>query len=296
MPPADPPAPSIDDRHLRSALEFAVLMAREGRKFKPPIKHSKALDKYIKMARIAGKSLPSIRRTVEADEVFRTRIAAGALPELVDPIGKLWLERPAGWEDQVVDLVAQAEAGEEAIDAANELKKAERRRDAAETAAARTRAELVVLHERVTERDEVIDGLRADMVKLTESVDELRAELVDTRNEARHARDREAAALAKLQAADTASRAASLAQGNAEVVRDDALADRAALAAERSELARLAAQEWSLPDAVCEQYLTRECLYRLPAGEMQEALWTFRDRAARLDLCDGALEPRVIGL
>jgi predicted RNA-binding protein with PIN domain len=246
MPPADPPAFSIDDRHLRSALELAVLMAREGRKFKPPMKYPKALDKYIKMARIAGKSLPAIRRTVEADEVFRTRIAAGALPELVDPIGKLWLERPADWEAQLRELVAQAEAEDEAIEAANELKKAERRRDAAETAAARVRAELVVLHERVTERDEVIDGLRADVVKLTESVDELRAELVDTRNEARHARDREAAALAKLEAADADSRAASQAQGQAEVVRDDALADRAELAAERSELARLAASAEAL--------------------------------------------------
>lgn len=246
MPPADSPPPAIDDRHLRSALEFAVLMAREGRKFKPPMKYPKALDKYIKMSRIAGRSLSSIRRTVEADDVFRTRIATGALPELVDPIGKLWLERPAGWQDQMAELVAQVEAEDEAVEAANELKKAERRRDAAETAAARTRAELVVLHERVTERDDVIEGLRTDVVKLTESVDELRVELVDTRNEARHARDREAAALAKLEVVDAAGKAAAAAQGHAELVRDDVLADRAELAAERSELARLAASAEAL--------------------------------------------------
>lgn len=61
-------------------------------------------------------------------------------------------------------------------------------------------------------------------------------------------------------------------------------------------LARQAAREWDLPEEVCEQYLTRECLYRLPAEEMEQALWTFRDRAAALDLCDGALEPRAIVL
>ena len=61
-------------------------------------------------------------------------------------------------------------------------------------------------------------------------------------------------------------------------------------------LARRAAQEWGLPEEVCEQYLTRECLYRLPVGEMERALWTFRDRAAALDLCDAALEPRAIAL
>ncbi|HIF41102.1 MAG TPA: hypothetical protein EYQ74_08385 [Planctomycetes bacterium] len=62
------------------------------------------------------------------------------------------------------------------------------------------------------------------------------------------------------------------------------------------DLARQAAREWDLPEDVCEQYLARECLYRLPAEEMEQALWTFRDRAAALDLCDAALEPRAIAL
>ncbi len=234
-------APPIDHRHLRSALEFAVLMAKEGRKFKPPMKYPKGLEKYLKMSRIPGTSLPSIRRTVEADEAFRSRIATGALPELVDPIGRLWLERPTGWEADIRQLVAEAEASTAATVAANEFKRAEKRRDAAETAATRARAEVVVLQERIAERDSVIDGLRSDAVKLAESVDQLRSELVDTRNEVRHARDREAAALDKLQAAESAREAAFAAQGEAEVVRDDVLADRATLAAERSELARLAA-------------------------------------------------------
>jgi predicted RNA-binding protein with PIN domain len=226
---------------LRSALEFAVLMAKEGRKFKPPMKYPKGLDKYLKMARIPGPSLSSVRRIVEADEVFRTRIAAGALPELVDPIGKLWLERPTGWELEVRRLVAETDAATDAAAAANELKKAEKRREAAETIAARSRAELVTLQERVAERDVTIDELRADVAKLTESLEELRAELVDARNEARHSRDRASAALGKLQAAEAASTEAAAARGQAETVRDEVLADRAVLAAERSELARLAA-------------------------------------------------------
>lgn len=216
-------------------------MAKEGRKFKPPLKYPKGLDKYLKMARIPGPSLSSIRRIVEADDAFRTRIAAGALPELVDPIGKIWLERPDGWEDDLPRLVVEADAAAEAADAAGELKKAEKRRDAAESAAARARAEVVVLQEQVVQRDAVIDDLRTDVVKLTESLGELRAELVDTRNEVRHSRDRAAAALGKLQAAEAASAEASAARGQAETVRDDVLADRSVLAAERSELARLAA-------------------------------------------------------
>jgi hypothetical protein len=233
--------PSIDHRHLRSALEFAVRMAEEGQKFKPPMKFPAGLKKFMKQSRIPTAELAAIRRLVDQDEQFRTRIAAGALPELVDPIGKLWLERPAGWEDALAQLVAEAEASEAAADAAGELKKSEKRREAAEQVAARTRAELVVLQGQVRQREAINEELRKDLAKLSESVGELRSELSDVRTELRHARDREAAATSKLARTEAERAGAVAAQGSAEVVRDDVLADRAVLGAERAELARLAA-------------------------------------------------------
>jgi predicted RNA-binding protein with PIN domain/cell division protein FtsB len=189
-----------------------------------------------------------VRKIVEADETFRRRLAAGALPELVDPIGRIWLERPAGWEDEIRRLAADSEAEEAAADASRQLKRAEKRRDAAEQVAARARAEIVTLTERVAERDEVVEGLRSDLVKLSEEIGSLRAELIDTRTEARHARDREQAAVAKLAAAESARDDAVAARGTAEGVRDQVLADRATLAAERSELARLAATAEALAE------------------------------------------------
>ena len=239
---------AVDDRFLRSALEFAVLIAQEGQKFKPPLKYPPALKKYMGMSRIPTGALGSLRRVVESDEVYRQRLSAGALPELVDPIGKLWLERPVGWEDDIVRLAAEAEAEEHAADAAKQLKRAEKRRVAAEQVAARTRAEVVALQEQVADRNEVIEGLRTDVVKLSEELEMLRADLIDTRNEARHARDREQAAIAKLDAAEHERDTALLARGKAEGVRDDALADRTARKAEQSELARLAATAGALAD------------------------------------------------
>lgn len=239
-------SPAIDHRHLRSALEFAVRMAQEGQKFKPPMKFPAGLKKFMKQSRIPTAELVAIRRLVEHDEQFRTRIAVGALPELVDPIGRLWLERPVGWETSVAQLVAQAEASESAADAAGELKKSEKRREAAEQVAARTRAELVVLQGQARQRDSINDELRKDLVKLTESVGELRSELSDVRAELRHSRDREAAATSKLAKAE-AERAVAP-QGSAEVVRDDVFADRAVLGAERAELSRLAATAEALAD------------------------------------------------
>jgi predicted RNA-binding protein with PIN domain len=241
-------APDIEPRHLRQALEFAVLMAVEGQKFKPPMAYPKGLKKYFGSSRIPTSALASIRRMVDGDDTFRTRIAAGALPELVDPVGKLWLERPDGWEADVVGLIEEAEEAASQADAVRMLAKAEKRREAAEQAAARSRAEIVTLTDRVTERNVVIDGLRSDVQKLVDEVAELRVQLVDTRNDARHARDREAAALQKLQLAEQARNDALEKQGAAEHVRDDVLADRAIVAAERSELARLAASAAALAD------------------------------------------------
>lgn len=241
-------APDIEPRHLRQALEFAVLMAAEGQKFKPPMAYPSGLKKYFKGNRIPTSALGSIRRMVDGDETFRRRIAAGALPELVDPIGKLWLERPEGWEADIVTLAREADEAAAEASAAQQLKKAEKRRDAAEQAAARSRAEIVTLTDQVAERNEVIDGLRSDVQKLVDEIAEVRAELIDTRNDVRHARDREAAALRKLEAAEHARSEAVAKQGAAEHVRDDVLADRAIVAAERSELARLAAAASALAD------------------------------------------------
>lgn len=238
--------PDIDPRHLRSAVEFAVLMAQEGQKFKPPLKYPSTLKRYFTVSRIPTSALAGLARAIERDTEFREAIAAGALPELVDEIGRVWLMRPDGWVRDVADLVDEAETAEAAADAAKQLKKADKRRAAAEQVAARTRAELVVLQQSVAERDEVIEGLRSDIVKLSEEIDAIKAELVDSRIEVRHARDREQSAVDKLQSAEAARDTALAAQGTAESIRDDVLADRTELAAERSELARLAANAESI--------------------------------------------------
>lgn len=240
--------PAIDPRHLRSAVEFSVLMASEGQKFKPPLPYPSSLKRYFSGSRIPSSALAALARAIDRDAEFRRKIAAGALPELVDDIGRLWLSRPDGWSDDVARLAADADARAAEADAVQELKRAEKRRDAAERAATRTRAELVVLQSVVGERDDAIEALRADLVKLGDEVEALRSELVDTRLEARHARDRERSALAKLEAVEAEREAARELAGAAEAVRDGVLADRAVLAAERSEIARLAAHAESLAE------------------------------------------------
>jgi predicted RNA-binding protein with PIN domain len=196
---ADPA--SIEHRHLRSAIEFAVVMADEITKRKAPISVPRELRTVSAKARIPTGSLGRLRRAIDADEAFRTAIAAGALPELVDPIGILWLQRPEGWEARIERLVAEMADEAAEADLRTALRREEKRRRAAEQVAVRLRADVAERNASIGALEADLDGLRADVVKAEDEVAALRAEVVDLRIEARHARDRETAAKAKLDAA-----------------------------------------------------------------------------------------------
>ena len=231
----------VDQRHLRSALEFAVLTAQEGQKLKPSMKFPAGLRTFMKQPRVSSTSLPALRRVVEGDDDFRQRLGRGAVPELVDAVGLLWLQRPDGWEAQLAEMVDAAETAAAEADLVGQLRRSEKRREAAASVAARGQAEIVALALSVTQRDTVIEGLRSDVEKFRDELGAVKAELIDARTEARHARDREAAAVVRASAAEVAVRDAQHAKHDAEHVRDDVLSHRADEVADRSELARLAA-------------------------------------------------------
>ena len=196
---------SIEHRHLRSAIEFAVAMGDEITKRKAAIAVPRELRAMSGKARIPTGSLGQLRRAIDGDDRFRAVIAAGVLPELVDPIGILWLQRPDGWEPRVDDLVAEMGADEADADLRAALRREEKRRRAAEQIAIRLRADVVERDVSIAALHFDVDELRADVVKAEDEAATLRVELVDVRIEARHARDREAAAKAKLEAVSDAS-------------------------------------------------------------------------------------------
>lgn len=187
----------VEHRHLRSALEFAVLMAAEGQKRKPAVPFPKDLRPFFNKPRLTNSALGRLRRCIEGDPVFRTRLSAGALPELVDDIGRLWLADAKGWEQQASVLASAADAAVDDVDLKTQLKRAEKRRAAAEQATVRAQAELVHRDEVAQMQSIEIDDLRAELAKSEEIVFEIRTELLDVRMDVRHARDREAAAEAK---------------------------------------------------------------------------------------------------
>ncbi|WP_394941479.1 NYN domain-containing protein [uncultured Ilumatobacter sp.] len=192
----------VEHRHLRSALEFAVLMASEGQKSKPALPFPKDLRPFFNKPRLPNSALGRLRRCIESDPVFRMRLSAGAMPELIDDIGRLWLANNEGWEQQASILAASADAAVEDGDLKMQLKRAEKRREAAEMAAVRAQAELVTRGEFVQMQSTEIDELRAELAKSDEIRSEIRTELLDVRMDMRHARDREAALTAKIATAN----------------------------------------------------------------------------------------------
>lgn len=189
----------IEHRHLRLALEFAVLIAAEGQKRRPPLPFPKDLKPFLNVQRLPASALGRVRRAVEGDADFRRAITAGAVPELVDDVGMLWLRGGDDWESHAADLVAARDDEAASKDLRKQLKRSDRRRAAAEQAAARSRTELLARDAQIAEQAAEIDGLRSDAAKAHEEAAELRAELVDARNDVRHARDRERAARARLE-------------------------------------------------------------------------------------------------
>ena len=217
--------PALEHRYLRSAIEFAVALAQ---RTKAPDTFPAALKPFVRQPqRIPTAALGKLRRGIDADPEFRRRVADGAVPEVVDEIGIEWLRHDDGWEDRVAKLVAADK--EASIQARDEsaVRRAERRREAAEQAAVRARADLVALHERLDALAAQLAAERAGVGAATEAAAAARAELAEARVAVRHANDRAQGARRKLAALEAERDAATARAVEAERQRDHLLADRA---------------------------------------------------------------------
>jgi predicted RNA-binding protein with PIN domain len=268
----------IPDRVVITALEFAVGIAAAGAKLRPPLAFPVELRPFLKFQKLPTKALRDVRAAVEADVGFRQRIAAVAVADLVDEAGMLWLTRPEGWVERLTELAAAA--ADDAGDLAVELRRAERRREAAEAANRRTAAELVALRAELARRGDTSESSAAEVEQLRRERDAARADSAAHQAEARRATARlgEATAVAAQLRAELAAmneRAA-----HAERTRDEVLASRAAgeatgaaaatsagLAGAAQAAAALAAQSDTAADLARElQHLARTISALAPAS------------------------------
>ncbi|GAC1517758.1 MAG: hypothetical protein NVS1B12_05710 [Acidimicrobiales bacterium] len=228
---------------------------------RPPLRVPRGLGPVVRFTKLPPSARSSVRKVLDADEEFRSRVAVGADEAGLPRPAWLFLRRPEGWNAELAELVREASAAD--ADARSERSERTRRRQLEVEAGTvqRLEAALAVAHaeaasaaselaaERKLRRD--ADGRRAGLERRATSLE-------GERDSARRQADASAASAEALAAAleavrvdlatagrelraaeDAAARArASLAeiehQRDLERARADRLARRLATAAEKA--------------------------------------------------------------
>lgn len=217
----------LSDQALHSALEFAVGIAAAGSKMRPPWPFPSGLKPYLRFPRLPATALAKVREAVEADAVFRERLVSLATTDLLDEVGMLWLTRPDGWQATAGEIAAQA--GMAPCDDAAELRREQRRRDAAEGSAIRSLLEVSALREQLVAERSARTTAEAGALAANADLVAARSRLAELERSAqKRARgaDSSLALVGTVEAALAATRDELRA---AVAARDEALADRAAV-------------------------------------------------------------------
>jgi predicted RNA-binding protein with PIN domain len=183
-------AADVPDEVLRPALELAVGVAATGAKLRPPLAFPVELKRFLRFHKLPPTALAQVRGAIEGDADFRKRLGSVATAELVDDVGVLWLSRPEGWVQSIAELLPK-----KIVDEGPSLRREERRRLAAEEAAARGRAELLGAMAELDRERAARNALVTERDRLTAEVEEVRARL----REAQRAEHATAQTLAKVQ-------------------------------------------------------------------------------------------------
>ncbi len=97
----------IPDELIRGALEAALVVA-----IKDPLGAPKPLQPFLKFQKMPARAMPVVRKVLDTDEVFRTRVASVVALDLLDPPAVLFLTRPDAWETDLERLAAEEDKAE----------------------------------------------------------------------------------------------------------------------------------------------------------------------------------------
>jgi predicted RNA-binding protein with PIN domain len=198
------------------------VVARAGLDVVPPVPPPASLRPFLSFRKLSGRALERARRVLDDDEAFRERVRDAVDRDDVGEAGWLLLDRPAGWEDRLTELLD--DAGREADQAGT-----------AEDVARLTRE----LARAIEERDEAMDATRqarTDQDRAARALDDARS--------GRDAAEQRVTALEEEVAELRAQRAEAVRDLKAHEVRanarlDDLKAAQADLATARREVAEL---------------------------------------------------------
>jgi hypothetical protein len=222
--PDDAAADDVPDHVLFTALDFAVGIAAAGAQLRPPMPFPGGLRPFLRVQKLSPKSMTAVRRAIECDPVFRQRLGAVAVPELLDEAGMLWLQRPEGWVERLTALVPEPDE----LDIATQLRRSEKRREAAEQVARRALAEVAALRAEHDRRTDSAATAAHETAKLRDELAAARTEGAARDRRVRRLTDQLAAASARVAELESLLVDAEARVVDAEQVRDRALDSRAA--------------------------------------------------------------------
>jgi hypothetical protein len=230
-PPSGPP--NLRHAHLRPALEFAVATAVTWQRLRPPRAVPAAVKPFVKaqQQRLPASLLGRVRRAIDAEDEFRTEVAAAAGPAQVDDIGIEWLRREPGWEQRVEELVERRaqQAAERSVE--RELAREQRRRAAAEERAERAQLDLSLLSKRLADAEGEVERHRRERSVESVEIEQLREAIGELRQQVRDASQRAESAQRRVERFESEREEALRRARFAEQQRDSVLAARAELAA-----------------------------------------------------------------
>jgi predicted RNA-binding protein with PIN domain len=161
---------TVADEALRPALEAAIEVARAAASAHPPRQPAPALRPLLKLRHLPDRALPAVRRALEEDDLFRTVVASATTEDLVGRVSWLWLDRPEGWEDEVVAAAGAEDAARAAADEARAASSATRKLAAVEASLRRAEAEVASLRAKVAGlKDRLAEEQRARRAADTEA-------------------------------------------------------------------------------------------------------------------------------
>lgn len=147
----------MDPAVVRSALERALEVARQGEAATPVVAAPKELARYLEFQKLTGPALAAVLRVLDHDDAFRGRVLAATAPGDVTAAGWLALSRPMGWQELLHEVAAAAagatgsdEAERRLRDLQRTLVVSERKREHAEAELTRRREESEADHEELT--------------------------------------------------------------------------------------------------------------------------------------------------
>lgn len=175
----------LPDRALRSALEFAVGLAAAGQRTRPPLAFPLGLKPFLKVQTLPTAALAKVRAAVEADAKYRATLAGAARPDLVDEVGMLWLQRPEGWQQAASALVEAAERARLGARDAAGVRREVKRREAAEAAGEKARAELAIVRAQLETERSARAGAVAELALVRAELAAMATRLEETERMAR---------------------------------------------------------------------------------------------------------------